>query len=284
MSEEKTPKRDDEQELKRAGEINGHLEERIQDLNKNIKVTMWGGLLIIAVIIAYLGWLYGEFSEVMKAETMAEFVSAEVRNRIPKFGKEIEGQLKAEAPNVVNTIRHTVVNESLPAMRKTLQKQFGDLADEFFRTAPDLFMEEVYVKMVQANKQELVWAYAMDPEAYKAGDKRKELIKKLTANFDKSFPEGEQDALTKKLNESAKALRNIQKGLKVLGKKGRLDREEKLMKRLITSWWSMLGGGENLAKGEWKEMVKKAGGATEELLGDPEPKEPKEEEKEKKEK
>ena len=284
MSEEKTPKRDDEQELKRAGEINGHLEERIQDLSKNIKVTMWGGLLIIAVIIAYLGWLYGEFSEVMKAETMAEFVSAEVRNRIPKFGKEIEGQLKAEAPNVVNTIRHTVVNESLPAMRKTLQKQFGDLADEFFRTAPDLFMEEVYVKMVQANKQELVWAYAMDPEAYKAGDKRKELIKKLTANFDKSFPEGEQDALTKKLNESAKALRNIQKGLKVLGKKGRLDREEKLMKRLITSWWSMLGGGENLAKGEWKEMVKKAGGATEELLGDPEPKEPKEEEKEKKEK
>lgn len=249
-------------ELKLARALQARLDERVGGLEKTFKVSLLIGLVIIFVVVAYMNYLYQEFKEVMQPSTMAEFVANEVKRRIPSAGRELEGNLKAKAPEIVKSIKDTVVNESVPTLRKMLEGQLRDSLDEFFRTAPDLYTNEVYRNLLKHNKARLLGAAAKDSTAL-MDVKFQQSIK---AGLTKALKDDTTETLTSKLDQSVAALKKINMLLKRLGAKGKLNREEKLVKRLISTWWTMFDPKTRLTKRDMKEAKDNIRKSTDELF------------------
>ena len=255
-----------------ATKLNAIMDKRNSRLERTFKINILVGLVVVCFIIVYMNWVYSEFQENMKPGILADVVTAEVTTRIPTFSRELEAKLKKEAPGIVTAIKNTVVNESIPALRKAIQDELTKFLDEFFRTAPDVFNEEVYLALLTANKDRITAVMAKDFTDRKAADAfEKELEKALAANLAKNPTE----TLSKKLDKTVSALTNINKGLKRLSTGGKLSKGETLMKQLISSWWTMFEGTDKLTKHDLKDAKEVGKKVTDELFGDHKKQEPK---------
>ena len=255
-----------------ATKLNALMEKRNSRLEKTFKINILVGLVVVCFIIVYMNWVYSEFKDNMKPGVLADVVTAEVTTRIPTFSRELETKLKKEAPGIVAAIKNTVINESIPALRKAIQDELTKFLDEFFRTAPDVFNEEIYLALLTANKDRITAALAKDfSDAKVAGAFEKELEKALAANLAKNPTE----TLSKKLDKTVSALTNINKGLKRLSKGGKLSKGETLMKQLISSWWTMFEGTDKLTKRDIKGANEVGKKVADELFGDHKKEEPK---------
>jgi len=253
------------EELQAAAKINAIMEKRCSRLEKTFKVNILVGLVVVCFVIIYMNWVYSNFSDMMKPGVLADVVTHEVTSRIPTFGRDLEGKLKKEAPQIVAAIKNTVINESIPALRRIIQDELNKFLDEFFRTAPDVFNQEVYMVLLTANKAQIEGATAndlSDPKAAAAFEKK--LRKNLAVALDKNPTE----TLSKKLDKTVAALDNINKGLKKLSRGGRLTKGEGLMKQLISSWWTMFEGTDKLSKKDVKGAKEVGKKVADELFGD----------------
>ena len=241
------------------------MEKRNAKLEKTFKVNILVGLVVVCFVIVYMNWVYSNFSEMMKPGILADVVTHEVTSRIPTFSRELETKLKKEAPGIVAAIKNTVINESIPALRKAIQDELNKFLDEFFRTAPDVFNEEVYLVLLTSNKERIEASLAKnlsEPKAAAAFEK--ELEKSLAAALKKNPTE----TLSKKLDKTVAALENINKGLKKLSRGGKLSKGEGLMLQLISSWWTMFEGADKLSKRDMKGAKEVGKKITDELFGD----------------
>ena len=250
-----------------ATEINKLVRERVAKLDRSFKTTLIVGAIIAVVIVIYLSVLYSNFKGVVEAENLADFVSTEISRRIPEVGTKMEGHLKQEAPRIVASIKDLVVKEGLPIVRDVLQEQIVDFSKDFIGTAPQLFSEELYSKVVMYNKAGISAALAK-PGAIDNPEYTASLEKKFSAEMEKQLKkEVGGDQVTEDMKQSLEALNNITKQLKKLSEKKGLSRAESLMKELISSWWTMLDAEkEAISPADAKMIKKEMETTTEEVL------------------
>ena len=259
------------EEYQAAVKVNAIMEKRNAGLEKMFKINILVGLVVVCFVIVYMNWVYSNFSEMMKPGVMADVVTHEVSSRIPTFGRELETRLKKEAPGIVTAIKNTVINESIPALRKAIQDELNNFLDEFFRTAPDVFNQEIYLVLLTSNKARIEAAMAKDLSDPKAAAAFEKELEETLADTLKKNP---TETLSRKLDKTVGALVNINKGLQKLSRGGKLSKGEGLMKQLISSWWTMFEGADKLTKRDMKGAGEIGKKVTDELFGDTKQKAP----------
>jgi len=244
MSQENTANQNSQRELQIAQEINKTARERVEKLKKSFKTTIIVGAAVAVFVLIYMTVLYSNFADTIEAENLADFVAVEISNRIPEVGSQVEAQLKSQAPKVVQSLSTFVVNETIPLLRELLEAQVIKFSSEFVSTAPTVLNGEVYTEMVQYNRANIQEAIstegAMDNPKFVA-DFEKEAI----VQMEKGLKAESKDQVTKEMEQSLGALKNIQTQLQQLSSKKNLSQGEQLTKQLLASWWTMLGNNEN---------------------------------------
>jgi hypothetical protein len=266
MTEEKNTSGGSEQEIQKASEINRVLTERIESLNKSFKVGLGVGIALCLIIITYLGVLYSGFAEVVEAETLADFVSSEASRRIPEVGRDVENQLKMEAPNIVNSFKNALLGEAVPAIGGMMEEKVYGVYKEFFTLAPKVLVDDIFVNVVKNNRGDLQKAVATegalsDPEYLAAMQAR--LVKDMKARSERAGG----DEISSELKQSVSALNDITARLKGLAGKRKLSEEEAVINRFISTWWTFLDSEKDeMTKGDVKIVTDNLKGSTKEIF------------------
>ncbi len=239
-----------------AGAINAILKERVDKLTKSLRIGIIIGVVLNVFVIIYLSVLYSGFTDALQPEIMADAISQEVSSRIPELGQELETHLKNEAPELVNSLRDMVINESAPALRELLEKQILEAYDEFAEIGPRVLNQEIFLSLVQQNRKKIVTAAkngTLDSPELAA-----EFEKQLVTLMGQQQQQNGKGQVAEDLKKSLEALSMIDTKLKTLSKKKQMTREEMLMNRLISSWWTSLDTEEYEISKADEEAVRKS--------------------------
>jgi hypothetical protein len=239
MTEEKKTNEDSKRQAQLAGEISAALKGRLDRAEKSMKIGLIVGTAVSLIVLLYMSVLYVNFSEVVEAESMADFVSNEVGRRVPELGSELESHLKAEAPSVADAVVLAFVNESIPALRTVIEEKLVESYEEAMQVGPKVLVGEVFTDMVAANKNAIRAAVKnektlQDPKA--AADFEKRLIQTM----ERSASAGSKNQIASELKQSVAAVNNITAHLQDLSRKRQLTKRELLITNFISSWWTML--------------------------------------------
>ena len=266
MTEETKTSGDLQQEIQAASEINRVLEARIQGLNKSFRVGIGVGGALSLFIIIYLGVLYSGFSEVVEAETLADFVSSEASRRIPEVGADLESRLKEEAPHVVASFRNALLSEAIPAIGDLVQEKMYSVYEQFFTLAPKVLVDDIFANVVKNNKGDIRKAVGKegalsDPDSLAAFQAR--LVKDMKSRSEKAGG----DEIGSELKKSVAALNDITARLKGLAGKRKLSEEEAVISRFVSTWWTFLDSEKDeLSKGDVKVVKDNLKSSTEEIF------------------
>jgi hypothetical protein len=268
MPQENTTNQNSPRELQIAQEINRTMRERVEKLNKSFKTTIIVGCAIAVIVIIYMSILYSNFVDTIKPESIADVVAMEISNRIPEVSREMERQLKDQAPKVVQSVSGLVVDQTLPLLRELLEEQVTKFSEDFIQQAPSVLNDEVYAEMVKYNRANIQNAIstegALDDPKFVA-----EFEKKMIEQMEKGLKSESKDQVTAEMQQSLGALKSILTQLQQLSAKKNLSEHEKLTKQLLTSWWTVLGNNENrdeITKKDVKTVTDGLKESTEEIL------------------
>ena len=266
MTEEKNSNGDLKREIQMASEVNRALTERIEGLNKSFRIGVGVGGILSLIIVIYLSVLYSGFSEVVEAESLADFVSSEASRRIPEVGRDLEGRLKEEAPNIVGTFRNALISEAVPAVGDMVQDKIYSVYEEFFTLAPKVLVDDIFANVVKNNRGDIQKAMAkegaLSDAEYLASFEAK-LVKDMKSRAKKAG----KDGISSELKQSVTALNDITAKLKGLAKKRKLSEEEEVMSRFISTWWTFLDSEKDqMSKGDVKLVKDNLKDSTEEIF------------------
>ncbi len=267
MTEEQNTSGDLKRQVQAASEINRALEDRIAGLNKSFRVGLGVGAALCLIIIMYLSVLYSGFSEVVEAESLADFVSSEASRRIPEVGKDLENRLKEEAPNIVGAFRNALLSEAVPAVGDLIEEKAYSIYEEFFDLAPKVLVDEIFANVVTNNRDDIEKAIGeegalTDPERLVAFQAK--LIKDMKAREKKAGG----TEISAELKQSVTALNDITARLKGLASKRKLSEEEAVISRFISTWWTFLDAEQDeMSKSDVKLVKDNLKDSTEEIFG-----------------
>ena len=255
MTNGKNGSGDNNREARMASEVNSLLEERIAKLNKSFKVGLVGGGVICLVVIIYLSVLYSGFSEVVEAETLADFVSGEASLRIPQMGAELESNLTQEAPAILGSIKNAVLNDAIPSLGDMAEEKMYSVYEEVFKVAPQVLVDEVFAETVKAEKATILAAAKQegglgDPKALAAFEQK--LARGMQARSDRKG----KGQISSELKQSVAALNDITAKLKTMAGKKDLTEEETAVSGFVSAWWTFLGSEQEKMSGAEVKIVK----------------------------
>jgi hypothetical protein len=266
MTEEKNGSGDLKREIQIASDINRVLTERTEGLNKSFRIGVGVGAALCIIIVIYLSVLYSGFSEVVEAESLADFVSSEASRRIPEVGRDLESRLKEEAPDIVSSFRNALLSEAVPAVGDIVQEKVYSVYEQFFTLAPKVLVDDIFADVVKNNRGDIQKAMAKegalsDPD-YLAAFQAK-LVKDMKSRSRKAGG----TEISSELKQSVAALNDITGKLKALAKKRKLSEEEAVISRFISTWWTFLDSEKDeMSKSDVKVVKDSLKGSTEEIF------------------
>jgi len=113
-------------------ELNTELSAAAAAANRSWKVTAWILAIVCAVIVIYLGVIYGKLKGYITPEGLVEMAMAPAREKLPDIQKALTQRLKDMAPQVMQALDEQIgdPNVRIPELRKTLAEQLTAMAPQ----------------------------------------------------------------------------------------------------------------------------------------------------------
>ncbi|MBN1903109.1 hypothetical protein JW926_17440 [Candidatus Sumerlaeota bacterium] len=192
---------------KKVNDINEQLTKDILKKKNAMIASIIGGVILIIIVMFYFGWIKGLIKEVIQPEGLALMAGGEIRKALPQVSKELEAQLKAEAPTVAKYSSEQALL-AIPDGRIFLEEEFIRKTEE----AMDQFIGEfdrVVSEALEENRPVIV-GFMKDANN---PDKKEELTdniyKSLKDQFNQDYIKEDIDSYTKvlvRLNDKIKRL------------------------------------------------------------------------------
>jgi len=221
-------------------ETQDYLAAEVAELEKGHKITLVAMVLIAVVLFGYFQWMKSMVAEILAPQNLSTLMVSEVRRNLPTARIALQTNLKAAAPEVIEFVANSVLDEALPMMSESARALFRDYSRELAGYGR-LAAVQTFTEIVKAHKTELAKA----KETAEAGFYTPDLIsanltKTIDAELANRITDSPVESLASKLDESVNALHNINRKLNDLSGKKSLTRKEELGRKLITTWWTFL--------------------------------------------
>ena len=194
------------QEVERSVEtLESQLRAQIARTQAGTRAVLVIGIIVIAIIFAYMTWLTTKFKDVADPVGLAEILELKVSNEVPAAMQKLEETLTSQAAEHVAALREQVVGQ-IPVLREKAEELAGSALDSFAdrldEEVDDIVGEVIEMKRVELDP--LIAAASVEGNA-----------EKIAA----AFEEGMEVLVGQKLDE---VLLNFERSMIILDM--RLDR------------------------------------------------------------
>jgi hypothetical protein len=137
-------------EMERSLEtLESHVREQTLRTQSGTRITLVVGIILIAALFVWLGWLSVRIKAELQPKQAARTVAALVSNKIPA----LKAALIEHAPDVVANARQMVVSD-IPAVREWAETKSLALVDEYSQKLEDK-ANEMVGRIVEAHRADL---------------------------------------------------------------------------------------------------------------------------------
>ncbi len=221
-------------------ETQDYLESEVAALQKGYKMALVAMVLVTIVMIGYFQWLKSMAAEILAPQNLSTLMVSEVRRNLPTARYALQTNLTDAAPEVIEFVANSVLDEALPMMSESARALFRDYSRELAGYGK-LAAVQSFTEIVKTHKTELAKARTTAEPGFYTPDRISEnLGKTIDAELANRITESPEESLATKLDESVNALHNINRKLGELSRKKKLSRKEELGRKLITTWWTYL--------------------------------------------
>ncbi len=221
------------------------------EIEENVKGARYGTIMFVIlclVVFGYFRWLRGALEEVVQPTTLARTVVTEVDRQIPVFTQSMTDGIRDELPKIAKFAIDTVIDNSIPAMRKNavgfLEEHARSLSEFASFTGHEIFVRVLREKRDEIRKQNPVEGAPMTADQIVTAlnaNMKLTLSKQLTISMAEEVDSNaNEDSVAIKLHKSAQSLRNINAKLNELADSEGGSRNDVMSKRIIGAWWSWL--------------------------------------------
>lgn len=206
--------------------LNAQLTKQIQAAHSRTHALQVVGIIFLAIVVAYLSWLTSKVrGTVGDPEGLAVLIKTKADSRLPDLLEKIERALNDQAPEVVKTVRETLIGE-MPKLRTRLENHVGETLDALMDKL-DADMDKTIDEAIRDHKKDL------QPLVAKATDPTK------AAELQEEFKDIFEDIVGKRFDEHLekfdKSMTAIERRLDRLHIGKNLTPEEQLEKELIAT-------------------------------------------------
>ncbi len=208
--------------------LESQLRSQIARTQSGTRAILVIGIILIAIVFAYMAWITGYVKEYAQPDALAEVIDGEVQRHVPDLLNRIEARVKDRelARGYVDYAYNEAIG-AVPRLRQRAEKQldkivdhFGDLLDARIDGIVANVLEESRVEI-----QELVKA-ASDEDA----------AEKLRGAFKTSLEEALGAELRNAMARAEAKLSAVEKRIEVLSKPDDELNEEKLAEKEMVAW------------------------------------------------
>jgi hypothetical protein len=221
-------------------ETQDYLATEVAELQKNYKIGLIAMALITVILIGYFQWMKSMVAEIVAPQNLSTLMVSEVRRNLPTARIALQTNLTAAAPEVIEFVANSVLDEALPMMSESARALFREYSRELAGYGK-LAAVQSFTEIVKTHKTALAKSReTAEPGMYTPDTISEQLSKTIDAQLATRITETPVESLATKLDESVNALHNINQKLNELSGKKKLTRKEELGRKLITTWWTFL--------------------------------------------
>lgn len=209
---------------KKVKAINEQLQGDIKKKKNTMIVSIVGGVILMIIVIIYFSWIKGLIKEVIQPESLMIVAGGEIRKVLPNLSKDLEEQLKAQAPSIAKYSSQQVLT-IIPDGRKYLEEEFIMKTEE----AIDQFIGEFDKVVSQALEENRTVIVGFMKDASNP-DKKEELSNDIYNSLKEQF---NQDYIKEDIESYTKVLVRLNDKIKLLYQGTDLSEEEMIVRDII---------------------------------------------------
>lgn len=225
-------------------DVTNYLRNETAKAQRNLRVALVAMGVVLVAFIAYFEWLKKELASVLTPESVAELAVNEARRALPAMSEALKSNIRDEAPNVVRFVLQLAVDETLPLLGETFDTHLRDYSFD---------ISEITTQHSQPALSAVLKRYAAE---HKSGKNKARPISAahlatvIEAQLQNELSTSSKPAMAEKLAETSSTLKHINSELVAMAGTRKLNREDELGRRLITTWWTFLDRGRAPIPGE----------------------------------
>jgi hypothetical protein len=222
-----------------SDDLHNYMEQEIASAARGFKTGIIVLVVLVVVLIAYFQWLKSAVADMIEPGNVAALVTNELRRNIPTASNALKSGLTASAPDVIDAVVNTVLENAVPTMRRAIEDMFQDYARELTHFGVEA-TAKIFEGIVKDQKELLRERISSAPGLYTSEKIVADLQSYIDRELHKRLNTVPEETTQLKLNQSLVALRNINARLQTMATGKAKSRKDELGRRLITTWWSVL--------------------------------------------
>jgi hypoxanthine-guanine phosphoribosyltransferase len=196
---------------KKVKAINEQLQADIKKKRNSMIVSIIGGIILMIIVLFYFSWIKGMIKEVIQPEGLMMMAGGKVKSLLPQLSKDMEEQLKAQAPTIAKYSSEQVLL-AIPEGRVFLEKEFIMKTEE----AMDQFIGEfdkVVTEALEENRTVIVGFMRDASNPAKKDELTNDIYKSLKEQFNQDYIKEDIDSYTKVLNRLNGKIKHLYEGV-----------------------------------------------------------------------
>ncbi len=222
-----------------SDDLHNYLDQEVAAGERGYKTGIIVLVVIAVVLVAYFQWLKSAIAEMVEPGNIASLVTGEVRKNIPVASKALTKSLSEAAPDVIETVVDTVLENSVPTLRRAVEDMFKTYARELTLFGVEA-TAKIFETLIKDQKDMLRERKTAEPGVYTSERIVSDLQAYISREMGKRLNSVPEETIGTQLHQSLIALRNINGRLQTMASGKAKTRKDELGRRLITTWWSML--------------------------------------------
>lgn len=215
-----------------------HLENEVTKLHGQRRMGAIVGGLLVLFVFGYMTWIGSIVTYWAKPQNLVLAASGIVESNLPHMQKSAEAWIKSEAPKVAKHIGQQVNREVPKLVRNMIEKTIDQYAGDLAKYAVDKY-SDAFSSIIKGAHGDIERAVAENADQARV-TLLVNAIEKQVATAQRNMSGGslKDDPLFKKLDDSHRALENLNKRLQMMAKGEKsTDRREQLTTRFLGSFW-----------------------------------------------
>jgi len=190
---------------KKVKSINDGLASDIKKKKNSMVISLVGGLIILIIVLIYFSYIKGLIREVVEPKGLMLYARDRIQTVLPEVSKNLEKQLKDEAPNIAKYSKEELL-KNIPMARKYLENQFimktEEALDQFI-----LEFDKMVTEALEENRPIIVGFMRDVSDDEKKKELSQQIYESLKQHFDQDYIKADIDSYTKviiRLNQKIK--------------------------------------------------------------------------------
>ena len=219
--------------------LRAHLEGEVKRLHGERKMGLIIGIIVVLAVFGYMTWISSVVSHWSKPQNLVMVASGIVESNLPDMERSAVAFVKTEAPKLARHIGQQVNREVPKLVRNMIEKTIDQYAGQLAKYAVAKY-GEAFDAVVKGAHGDIERAVAENADQARVTLLVNAIQKQVeTAQRNLNGGSLKNDPIFQKLEESHRALQNLDKRLQMMSKKGskKRDRREQLTHRFLGSFW-----------------------------------------------